>query len=228
MAPDDDNAKDFVVQGYVDVRAAEGAKAARPELDFVRAGLEAGHGGVLLCRADDKLVGYLWWVDTENCPYGPGCYADKEPFLWVHTVYTMPSFRRRGVARALHGELERRATVEARVDLARRYAQRRLQEAHDTRAEPVRAQEGVQSAAGVPSVHPPCVRLLGRFLAASSFFDEPGSSPSSPRSPGPPTQFTNSSSVKSSPVWEMSSVMRSAWSSEHSRPWERRNVPNSE
>ena len=72
MAPDDDNAKDFVVQGYVDVRAAEGAKAARPELDFVRAGLEAGHGGVLLCRAEDKLVGYLWWVDTENCPYGPG------------------------------------------------------------------------------------------------------------------------------------------------------------
>ena len=101
MAPDDDNAKDFVVQGYVDVRQAEGAKAARPELDFVRAGLEAGHGGVLLCRAEDKLVGYLWWVDTENCPYGPGCYADKAPFLWVHTVYTIPSFRRRGVARAL-------------------------------------------------------------------------------------------------------------------------------
>ena len=107
MAPDDDNGKDFVVQGYVDVRAAEGAKAARPELDFVRAGLEAGHGGVLLCRAEDKLVGYLWWVDTENCPYGPGCYADKEPFLWVHTVYTIPSFRRRGVARALHTELEK-------------------------------------------------------------------------------------------------------------------------
>ena len=109
MAPDDDDGKDFVVQGYVDVRAAEGAKATRPELDFVRAGLEAGHGGVLLCRADDKLVGYLWWVDTENCPYGPGCYADKEPFLWVHTVYTIPSFRRRGVARALHAELERLA-----------------------------------------------------------------------------------------------------------------------
>ena len=107
MAPDDDNAKDFVVQGYVDVRAAEGAKAARPELDFVRAGLEAGHGGVLLCRAEDKLVGYLWWVDTEKCPYGPGCYAAKEPFLWVHTVYTIPSFRRRGVARALHHELEK-------------------------------------------------------------------------------------------------------------------------
>ena len=107
MAPDDDNGKEFVVQGYVDVRAAEGATAARPELDFVRAGLEAGHGGVLLCRAEDKLVGYLWWVDTENCPYGPGCYADKEPFLWVHTVYTIPSFRRRGVARALHGELEK-------------------------------------------------------------------------------------------------------------------------
>ena len=107
MAPDDASAKDFVVQGYVDVRAAEGAKALRPELDFVRAGLEAGHGGVLLCRAEDKLVGYLWWVDTENCPYGPGCYADKEPFLWVHTVYTVPAFRRRGVARALHGELEK-------------------------------------------------------------------------------------------------------------------------
>ena len=107
MAPDDDNGKDFVVQGYVDVRAAEGAKAARPELDFVRAGLEAGHGGVLLCRAEDKLVGYLWWVDTEKCPYGPGCYAAKEPFLWVHTVYTIPSFRRRGVARALHAELEK-------------------------------------------------------------------------------------------------------------------------
>ena len=107
MAPDDDNAKDFVVQGYVDVRAAEGARAARPELDFVRAGLEAGHGGVLLCRAEDKLVGYLWWVDAENCPYGPGCYADKEPFLWVHTVYTIPSYRRRGVARALHDELEK-------------------------------------------------------------------------------------------------------------------------
>ena len=107
MAPDDDDGKDFVVQGYVDVRAAEGAKATRPELDFVRAGLEAGHGGVLLCRAEDKLVGYLWWVDTENCPYGPGCYADKAPFLWVHTVYTVPSFRRRGVARALHGELEK-------------------------------------------------------------------------------------------------------------------------
>ena len=109
MAPDDAAGKEFVVQGYVDVRAAEGAKAARPELDFVRAGLEAGHGGVLLCRAEDKLVGYLWWVDTENCPYGPGCYADKEPFLWVHTVYTIPSFRRRGVARALHTELERLA-----------------------------------------------------------------------------------------------------------------------
>ncbi len=107
MAPDDAAGKEFVVQGYVDVRAAEGAKAARPELDFVRAGLEAGHGGVLLCRAEDKLVGYLWWVDTENCPYGPGCYADKEPFLWVHTVYTIPSFRRRGVARALHAELEK-------------------------------------------------------------------------------------------------------------------------
>ena len=107
MAPDDANGKDFVVQGYVDVRAAEGAKASRPELDFVRAGLEAGHGGVLLCRADDELVGYLWWVDTETCPYGPGCYADKAPFLWVHTVYTIPSFRRRGVARALHHELEK-------------------------------------------------------------------------------------------------------------------------
>jgi GNAT superfamily N-acetyltransferase len=107
MAPDDDDAKDFVVQGYVDVRQAEGAKASRPELDFVRAGLEAGHGGVLLCRAEDKLVGYLWWVDTEKCPYGPGCYADKAPFLWVHTVYTVPAFRRRGVARALHGELEK-------------------------------------------------------------------------------------------------------------------------
>ena len=83
----------------MDVRAAEGAKATRPELDFVRAGLEAGHGGVLLCRAEDTLVGYLWWVDTENCPYGPGCYADKQPFLWVHTVYTIPSHRRRGVAR---------------------------------------------------------------------------------------------------------------------------------
>ena len=35
MAPDDDDGKDFVVQGYVDVRAAEGAKATRPELDFV-------------------------------------------------------------------------------------------------------------------------------------------------------------------------------------------------
>ena len=102
MAPDDEVFTIVVVQGYVDVRAAEGAKAARPELDFVRAGLEAGHGGVLLCRAEDKLVGYLWWVDTENCPYGPGCYADKEPFLWVHTVYTIPSYRRRGVARALH------------------------------------------------------------------------------------------------------------------------------
>ena len=53
------------------------------------------------------MVGYLWWVDTENCPYGPGCYADKEPFLWVHTVYTASSVRRRGVARALHDELER-------------------------------------------------------------------------------------------------------------------------
>ena len=95
--------KDFTGEAW----AAEGAKASRPELDFVRAGLEAGHGGVLLCRAEDKLVGYLWWVDTENCPYGPGCYAAKEPFLWVHTVYTIPSFRRRGVARALHHELEK-------------------------------------------------------------------------------------------------------------------------
>ena len=117
MAPDDDNAKDFVVQGYVDVRAAEGARASRPELDFVRAGLEAGHGGVLLCRAEDKLVGYLWWVDTENCPYGPGCYADKEPFLWVHTVYTIPSYRRRGVAWALHGELERIARRRKRASI---------------------------------------------------------------------------------------------------------------
>ncbi|CAH0369609.1 unnamed protein product [Pelagomonas calceolata] len=117
MAPDDASAKDFVVQGYVDVRAAEGAKAARPELDFVRAGLEAGHGGVLLCRAEDKLVGYLWWLDTENCPYGPGCYADKEPFLWVHTVYTIPSYRRRGVARALHTELERVARRRKRASI---------------------------------------------------------------------------------------------------------------
>ena len=30
MAPDDAVGKDFVVQGYVDVRAAEGAKASRP------------------------------------------------------------------------------------------------------------------------------------------------------------------------------------------------------
>ena len=117
MAPDDDDGKEFVVQGYVDVRRAEGAKATRPELDFVRAGLEAGHGGVLLCRADDKLVGYLWWVDTENCPYGPGCYADKAPFLWVHTVYTVPSYRRKGVARALHNELEKIARRRKRASI---------------------------------------------------------------------------------------------------------------
>ena len=108
MAPDDAAAKAFVVQGYTYVIAAENKRATLPELDFVRAGLEAEHGGVLLCKTDDgKLVGYLWWLDTENCPYGPGCYADKpESFLWVHTVYTVPSHRRRGVARALHSELE--------------------------------------------------------------------------------------------------------------------------
>ena len=117
MAADDAVGKEFVVQGYVDVRQAEGAKAARPELDFVRAGLEAGHGGVLLCRAEDKLVGYLWWVDAEKCPYGPGCYAAKEPFLWVHTVYTIPSYRRRGVAWALHGELERIARRRKRASI---------------------------------------------------------------------------------------------------------------
>jgi len=109
MPLDDKSGKAFVLQGYCDIQVAEGKVASEEEKAFVRSGLDslAQTGGVLLCRSGSKLVGYLWYLDADVCAFGPGCYAcEKEDYVWVHTVYTVPEFRRKGVASALHKRLD--------------------------------------------------------------------------------------------------------------------------
>jgi ribosomal protein S18 acetylase RimI-like enzyme len=113
MNTDDEGARSFVLEGYQDIQRAEGKEASEEELQFVRSGLDAmtnsGDNGVLLCLLDGRRVGYLWHVLADACQFGPGCYAKHDGrYTWVHTVYTHPSMRHRGVARTLYAHLEGR------------------------------------------------------------------------------------------------------------------------
>ena len=107
----DARAREFVVGGYADIQVTEGKVASDEELREIARQLDllatSTTSGVLLCRLDGELAGYLWYVGATACPFGPGCYTFQDkPYLWVHTVYTSPHFRRRGVAAALYAELD--------------------------------------------------------------------------------------------------------------------------
>ena len=112
MAAGDAQAREFVVQGYADIQVTEGKVASEEELREIGRHLEllatSSTSGVLLCRLDGELAGYLWYVGGASAvPFGPGCYTFQDkPYVWVHTVYTSPRFRRRGVAIALYAELD--------------------------------------------------------------------------------------------------------------------------
>jgi len=100
-----------VVDGYADIQVVEGKVASDEELRHVAGQLDqlvtSTTSACLLCRLDGELAGYLWYVCSTCCPFGPGCYSFQDkPYLWVHTVYTSPRFRRRGVAAALYAELD--------------------------------------------------------------------------------------------------------------------------
>ena len=107
MLPGDRQGKAFCLQGYRGVQQAEGKEARAEELEELARNLDDGLGTVLLCRADSVLCGYLWYIESNKCPFGPGVYACEEStYIWVHTVYTAPQMRRQGVARALYRHLD--------------------------------------------------------------------------------------------------------------------------
>ena len=103
----------FLLEGFCGIQEAEGKKATEAELAEIEQTARSGLGTVLVVRTCDtqELCGYLWFVESTSCPYGPAhCYGPRaRPFLWVHTVYTSPKFRRQGIARALYHHLDESA-----------------------------------------------------------------------------------------------------------------------
>ena len=105
----------------------------RPDISTLSDDAAGRQGGVLLARdpAAGSICGYLWFLDAIETPYGAGSYPpEEEPCeysnglsprsrltqtvaatdTWVHTAFTAPHMRRRGVASRLYRHLE----IEAR------------------------------------------------------------------------------------------------------------------
>ena len=100
----------FIREGFAGIQEAEGKKATERELAEIEQTAKKGLGTVLTVRTRDthELCGYLWFMESSSCPYGPAdCYARRaRPYLWVHTIYTSPKFRRQGIAKALYKHLD--------------------------------------------------------------------------------------------------------------------------
>ena len=118
LAHSDAAGRTFVLDGYRAIQAVEGRsfqEVTDEEMDAVAGDLEATlsddagrQGGVLLARdAAGSICGFLWFLDAIETPYGAGSYPpEDEPYTWVHTVFTAPHMRRRGVASRLYRHLE--------------------------------------------------------------------------------------------------------------------------
>ena len=103
-------------------------KALDPET--VRNGVEAlfddpSRGFYLVAEAEGRLVGSLM-ITTEWSDWRNG------RFWWIQSVYVRPDARRRGVYRALHRAVRRRARDAAEVCGLRLYVDRGNEAARDT------------------------------------------------------------------------------------------------
>jgi GNAT superfamily N-acetyltransferase len=101
----------FVMDGMTEVFTLEGQIGKTDSLEddeeHCRKGLKIGK--FIIVEDGGRPIAFLGAAKGQRCPVGYGCPQLPSPFLWVSYSYTIPEYRRSGIARWLYSLADKKA-----------------------------------------------------------------------------------------------------------------------